>query len=145
MRNLRWVKHNEPLLPSAIADQFHSFFNDDVFRKEFVSSRPLVNISESEEAFNIELAAPGLEKGDFNIDLDKEILTISVEKEVNNEETGDNYTKREFNYQAFKRSFTIPETVDVDAIRGTYTNGILSVTLPKTAEVKNQKRAIEIA
>lgn len=145
MRNLKWVKRNEPFLPSVLADQFNTFFNDDVFRNEYTRSRPLVNISENETGFGIELAAPGLSKEDFNIDLDKDLLTISVEREVENKEEGDNYTKREFNFTSFKRSFTLPETVDTDAIKGAYENGILTLTLPKKAEVQKQKRAIEIA
>lgn len=145
MRNLKWVKRNEPFLPSVLADQFNTFFNDDVFRNEYSSSRPLVNISENENGFGIELAAPGLSKEDFNIDLDNDLLTISAERKVENTEEGDKYTKREFNYTTFKRSFTLPESVDTEAISGTYENGILNITLPKKAEVQKLKRAIEIA
>lgn len=145
MRNLKFNKRTPHFLSPAFAGQFNNFFNDDVFRTEYASSRPLVNISETEEGFGIELAAPGLSKEDFNIDLDKNLLTISVEREVENKEEGDNYTKREFNFTSFKRSFTLPETVDTDAIKGAYENGVLTLTLPKKAEVQKQKRAIEIA
>lgn len=146
MRNLRWVKRNEPMLPSTFVDSFNSFFNDDIFRNdEVASSRPLVNISETETGFGIELAAPGLSKEDFKIDLDHNLLTISVDKKAENTEEKDNYTKREFNYFSFKRSFTLPETVDSEAIKGSYENGVLQVSLPKKAEVQKAKRAIEIA
>ncbi len=145
MRNLRWVKRNEPFLSTAIADQFNTFFNDDFFRNEPVSARPLVNIAETDTSFGIELAAPGLSKEDFHIDLDKNLLTISADKKVESTDEGSNYSKREFNYFSFKRSFTVPETVDVKAIKGSYENGVLHVTLPKKAEVQQAKRAIEIA
>ena len=144
MRTLKWVNRNEPTLPSLLNNGFSSFFNDDFIRQDMISSRPRVNIAEDEQAYSIELAAPGLSKEDFHIDLDKDILTISVEKETENKEENDRYTKREFSYNSFKRSFTVPETVDVDAIKGTYSNGILTISLPKNAEVKT-KRAIEIS
>lgn len=145
MRNLKWVKRNEPFLPAALAGQFSNFFNDDAFSNEYSSSRPLVNISETEEGFGIELAAPGLTKEDFKIDLDNDLLTISAEHKEENTEEGDKYTKREFNFTSFKRSFTLPDSVDTEAIKGAYENGILTLTLPKKAEVQKLKRAIEIA
>lgn len=133
------------MLPNLLNNGFNNFFNDDFFRQENVATRPLVNIAESEEAFNIELAAPGLSKEDFNIDLDNDILTISVEKQIENKEEGDKYTKREFSYSSFKRSFTVPETVDTEAIKGTYSNGVLNIALPKKEAEVPTKRAIEIS
>lgn len=145
MRNLNWVKRHEPFLSTAVADQFNTFFNDDFFRKEPVNARPLVNIHETETGFGIELAAPGLSKEDFHIDLDKNLLTISADKKAETTEGESTYTKREFNYFSFTRTFTVPETVDTEAIKGSYENGILTVSLPKKAEVQKAKRAIEIA
>lgn len=133
------------MLPNLLNTGFNNFFNDDFFRHEVVNTRPLVNIAENDQAFNIELAAPGLSKEDFNIDLDNDILTISVEKQTENKEEGDKYTKREFSYSSFKRSFTVPETVDVEAIKGTYSNGVLTIALPKKEAEVPTKRAIEIS
>jgi HSP20 family protein len=99
---------------------------------------PAVNVKENEEAFEIEVAAPGMIKGDFKINLENNLLTISSERneEINEEEKG-RFTRREFSYQSFQRSFTVPETlVDAEKIEAKYYDGILCVTLPKKEEVK---------
>jgi len=107
---------------------------------------PAVNVKESDNDFVIELAAPGLVKKDFNIELDNEVLTISSEVKKETTEEKDNYTRKEFGYSAFKRSFTLPDTVDIVDILASYNNGILSVKLPKKEEAKVQpKRLIEIS
>jgi HSP20 family protein len=107
---------------------------------------PAVNVKESDETFEIEVAAPGMSKGDFRINLENNLLTISSEKkeEKKQEEKGQ-YSRREFSYQSFQRSFTVPETlVDGDKISAKYCEGILCITLPKKEEVK-PKPAREIA
>jgi HSP20 family protein len=107
---------------------------------------PAVNVKENEDAFEIEVAAPGMGKGDFKINLENNLLTISSEKkeEKKHEEKGQ-YTRREFSYQSFQRSFTVPETlVDGEKISAKYCEGILCITLPKKEEVK-PKPAREIA
>jgi len=98
---------------------------------------PSVNIKESEDGFEVEVAAPGFDKKDFNIELDNDILTISSEKTVENETAeGERYTKKEFSYQSFTRSFNLPEDVDAEKITAKYKNGILSVVIPKKEEAK---------
>lgn len=98
---------------------------------------PSVNIKEDEEAFHVEMAAPGLEKKDFKVELNNNVLTISSEKEEEHEENeGEQFTRREFSYQAFNRSFTLPETVESDKIKAKYDNGILKVDIPKKEEAK---------
>lgn len=144
MRTLKWMR-NEPVFPNVFNNNLPSFFNDDLFRKEYLSTRPAVNIKENETSFGLELAAPGFVKEDFKIDLDHDILTISVEKEQNEEETKEGFTRREFNYASFKRSFTLPESVDSEKITAGYTNGILSVTLPKKEQEQQLKRVITIS
>ncbi|MCR9286424.1 MAG: Hsp20/alpha crystallin family protein [Bacteroidetes bacterium] len=116
------------------------------------SSIPAVNIKESDEGFNLELAAPGLGKEDFKLELENDILTISAEKKVEKETAEENenktekYTRREFSFQSFKRTFTLPETVDISNINANYENGVLLVNLPKKEEAKPQPaRLIEIA
>ena len=86
--------------------------------------------------YRIEVAAPGLEKGDFEVRVDQEVLTISARKEAKTEDSSDKYTRREFNYLEFKRNFHLPETVNVEDISANYENGILHVTLAKKEEAK---------
>jgi len=98
---------------------------------------PAVNIRETKDDFQIEVAAPGMEKKDFNINLENDTLTISSEKQKENTSEGDNYSRREFSYQSFQRSFTLPEhLVDGEKIAAKYSDGILKITLPKREEAK---------
>ncbi len=99
---------------------------------------PAVNVKESEDAFQIEVAAPGMSRGDFRVNLENNVLTISSEKKEEKKEEGKGlYTRREFSYQSFQRSFTIPENlVEGEKISAKYSNGLLSISLPKKEEVK---------
>ncbi len=108
---------------------------------------PSVNIKETDEAFEVEVAAPGMEKQDFNITLDGTLLTISSVKQKSMEDKKDNYTRREFSYQSFQRSFELPkQVVDEDNINAHYQNGLLHITIPKREEAKRKApRMIEIA
>jgi len=110
------------------------------------SSLPAVNIKENNDEFMIEVAAPGMRKEDFNINYDNGQLSISSErKDENVEKDGEKITRREFSYQSFRRSFTIPENVvNADNIAAHYENGILHLTLPKREEIK-PKPAKQIA
>ncbi|WP_108868054.1 Hsp20/alpha crystallin family protein [Aquimarina aquimarini] len=107
---------------------------------------PAVNVKETEEEFKVELAAPGLVKESFNLELDNNVLTISSQS-TSEKETKDSseYTRKEFSYSTFKRAFDLPETVNVNQIEASYENGVLFVKLPKKEEAKVQpKRLIEI-
>ncbi|MGJ1269906.1 MULTISPECIES: Hsp20/alpha crystallin family protein [Sphingobacterium] len=108
---------------------------------------PAVNIKENAESFEVEVAAPGMAKGDFKVTLDGNLLTISSAKEEQNEEHKDNYTRREFSYQSFQRSFELQkEVVDQDNIQARYENGMLRLTIPKKEEAKQKEpRMIEIS
>ncbi|GGW39504.1 Hsp20/alpha crystallin family protein [Arenibacter certesii] len=127
------------------------FFNEglpSLFSQNFNSgiSLPKVNIKETAEAYFVEMAVPGLKKSDFKIDLDNQILSISTEMEVENEHKDGNYTRREFGYSSFKRSFNLPESVDEDKIIANYNEGILNVRLPKKEEAKQKPaRTIKIS
>ncbi|MBN2766346.1 MAG: Hsp20/alpha crystallin family protein, partial [Paludibacteraceae bacterium] len=107
---------------------------------------PSVNIKENADAFTVEVAAPGFEKGDFKIELNLNTLSISSEKKVEAEtKEGEVFTKREFSYQSFSRSFTLPQIADGDRIEANYQNGILTVLIPKREEAKPKPaRMIEI-
>ncbi len=114
-------------------------FNNDFFPKfsEWENNNlPAVNISENKDDYKIELAAPGLNKNDFKINLENDVLTISSEKEENTEEKDEQVMRREFNYSKFSRSFTLPETVDVDKIKASFKDGVLKLVLPKMDEAK---------
>lgn len=99
---------------------------------------PAVNIRETQEGFEVEMAAPGMSKKDFNIELDNNLLTISSEKQHENEQKeNERFTRREFSYQSFKRSFSLPkDVVDADKIAARYENGVLQLHIPKKEEAK---------
>ena len=129
---------------------------DEVFNRDWPSvfsqnfntgmSLPMVNIRETADAYFVEVAVPGLKKSDFHIDLDNQILSISTETEEENEQKEENYTRREFGYSSFKRTFTLPETVDDGKIKAEYNEGILSIHLPKKEEAKQKPaRSIKIS
>ncbi len=137
------VKNFAPSFPALLANIFNEL--------EYVApthqhSFPAVNVLESEEAFKIELAAPGLKKEDFKVNIHENTLTISTEKQAETEETVGKYTRKEFNFTSFKRSFTLPKSVDGEKILATYTDGVLGLELPKKEEAKpKEPRLIEIA
>ncbi|MFN4298445.1 MAG: Hsp20/alpha crystallin family protein [Thermaurantimonas sp.] len=133
------------MIPSILDE----IFNDDFFRIPVAFPKapayPAVNIKESDTDYKVEMAVPGLKKEDIKVNLEKGVLTISFEKKEEHEEK-DKYTRREFVYQSFSRSFTIPEDeIDVEKIRGDYKDGILNITLPKKAKAEvSTSRMIEI-
>jgi len=98
---------------------------------------PSVNIKETDNEFEVDMAAPGMVKDDFKIEIINNVLTVSSEKQSESkEEEGSNITRREFSYQSFSRSFTLPELVETDGITAKYENGILRVNIPKKEEAK---------
>ena len=97
---------------------------------------PAVNINETENAFKVTLAAPGLKKDDFKIDIDGNMLTISCEKEENKEEKEERFTRKEYNYSSFSRTFTLPDEVNKENVEATYLDGILTISLPCAKELK---------
>lgn len=122
---------------------FDRFFENDMFdwsNRNFSNTNttlPAVNVKEDHDAYNVEMAAPGFEKKDFKIELNNNVLTISSEKKVENETSeNENFTKREFSYQSFCRSFSLPLTVENEKITAKYDKGILKVYIPKKEEAK---------
>ena len=116
---------------------------DDFFRpwNEFLGmdrsvTTPAVNITENKNHFKLTVAAPGMKKDDFNIDIEGSMLTISCEKEERKEEKDERYTRKEYNYSSFSRSFTLPDEVIKDKIEAAYTDGILHITLPKIEQAQ---------
>lgn len=105
---------------------------------------PAVNVKENDGAFAIEVAAPGLKKEDFKLSLHENRLSISTKKEQSTEEKTEQYTRQEFNYSSFQRTFTLPKSVDGEKIEATYSDGILHVNLPKKEEVKPAVKEIAV-
>jgi len=140
MTLIRWHR------PTHLADMFQNFFDsdfNDFFNRRF--SDPAANIFENPESFQLDLAAPGLKKDDFKIHLENNILTISSEVEDEKLEEGKNYTRKEYSYGSFSRSFTLPKIIDLEKIKADYENGILKVLLPKKEEAKLEiKKEIKI-
>ncbi len=129
------------LLPNT--SFFDDFLTRDVFdwsnrRSNQLRSVPPVNIMETNDDFRVEMAAPGMKKDDFHVELDNDMLTIWTE--LSNEEENENqqYTRREFSYHSFKRSFYLPNTVEANKIEATYRDGMLSLVIPKKEEARKK-------
>ncbi len=129
-------------LTSAFGDLLEPW--NDWFQDSFTAKTltlPRVNITENNKSYDLSLVAPGLTKKDFKIDVDGNLLTISAQKEESKEEKEEKYTRQEYNYSSFSRTFTLPEEVQSDKIDATYDGGILKLVLPKNVKVaeKNHK------
>jgi HSP20 family protein len=142
MTLIRRVNNNLPgLFEGLLGRDFNEFLGTDV-----AVTLPAVNVLESKDDFRIEVAAPGLKKENFKLNVNQNRLTIASEVEIEQEQKQEKYTRREFSYQSFQRSFTLPQAVDTDKIAATYVDGVLLITLPKREEAKvKPARAIEIA
>ncbi|MGJ8735657.1 Hsp20/alpha crystallin family protein [Zobellia laminariae] len=137
------VKRNNLAFPSLM----NEIFKPDWFggMENTSGNSPAVNIKDNEKSFDLELIVPGRKKEDFNIEVDNELLTISSEFKNEEEVKEENYTRREFRFSSFKRAFTLPESINVDAIKADYVDGILKVELPKKEEaLPKPKRLIEL-
>jgi len=129
-----------PSLPSLIEDFFSRDWADSTLaNRTYSATLPAVNINENNDAYVIEVAAPGMKRDEFNVELDNNVLTISSQREEKQEQHDDSgrYTRREFNYHSFQRSFTLPENkVEGEKIAARYADGILHITVPKRDEAK---------
>ena len=147
------VKRNGNLL-NPLPVLFDDFFNQDLFNwgssnfSDTNTTIPAVNIKETAENYEVEVAAPGMTKKDFKVELDGNALTISSERSHQKEEREDErYSRKEFSYQSFQRTFTLQkEVVDIDRIQAKYENGLLQLLIPKKEEAKQKPpRLIQIA
>lgn len=118
------------------------FFQDDIMNTP--QFRPAVNIRETDNAFQLELLAPGLQKSDIQVQIDQHLLTVSFEKKQENEEKKEHFIRREFSTKSFKRTFTLNEKIDTENIQATYEQGILTITLPKTVQKEKQVKTLSI-
>jgi len=121
-------------------------FVTDLFNRDFAGHVPAVNVAEVENGYTIDVSAPGFSKEDFKLQIEEGVLTISGEHKTETEKETKNYTRKEFNYGSFKRSFTLPESVNIDNINAKYENGILKLSLAKKQEEINKaSKEIKIA
>jgi len=125
-------------LPSFIGDFFNDFMNTELATRDVFKSMPAVNISETNDAYLLELASPGMRKEDFRIEVENGVMTISSERKMEDKTEDSRFTRREFSYSTFSRTFTLPEHVAMDGISAQYEQGILMITIPKKDEAKKK-------
>ena len=124
---------------------FNSLFNELIFNQDWNNQKlslPAVNIIEADDHFDIQLAAPGMKKSNFQIEVEEGVLIISSDTDTQSDKTETCFTLKEFGYHSFKRSFNIPDTINVDRISATYKEGILTVSLPKKEEALPQSKKL---
>ena len=136
---MTYSKFNAAAPSTSLNKWIDTLFNTtlaDAMGTDFTNCSPSVNIVEHDAHFTMQLAAPGLQKSDFNINIENDYLVISAEKQTEKEETGNQgkFTRREFNYSSFKRSFQLDENINREGIAASYENGVLNITLPKKEE-----------
>lgn len=124
---------------------FDSLFSEAVSKNKMVDKSPNVNIHENDAAYVIELAAPGLKKEDFQINLKKDTLSVWAEVKKDENQVAKDFTRKEFDYNSFSRSFNLPDTADGDKITAEYKDGILSINISKKDTAKLQHREIVVS
>lgn len=126
----------------TLSNFFDDFFTRDLFNWPSSSSTgtsiPKVNIFETDSEFHVEMAAPGMAKDDFKVELDNNMLTISSLKETEKEDEKKNYQRREYSYQSFVRTFHLPDSAEAEKINAKYNDGVLSLVIPKKEEAKRK-------
>ncbi|GHN00816.1 heat-shock protein [Cytophagales bacterium WSM2-2] len=129
-----------PSLPSLLEDFFNRDWVDSTLaNRSYSATLPAVNVIETNDDFIIDVAAPGMKRDEFKVELDNNVLTISSQREEKQQQQDEarNYTRMEFNYQSFQRSFTLPENkVEGEKISARYVDGILHITVPKKDDAK---------
>ncbi len=136
---------NWPMLRGSVLSDF---FDDDRFSNSpwfRAHSSPAVNVKETDKAFEVEVAAPGFSKKDFNISVEAGLLTVSAASKQENEQKEDNYTRREFGYSSFSRSFNLPTNTNEEDIEAKYQEGVLKLTIAKkNISAATPRKSIEI-
>lgn len=139
------VKRNK--LPWGFSPMFSDFFGaddltfDNAFNRDWV---PAVNVAETDKQFEIEFAVPGMKKEDFKINIENNVLTVSAERKEEKEEKKKNYTRQEYSYNSFTRSFTLPENVKHDDIKAQYKDGVLKLDIAKEDVVVSKVTEIRV-
>jgi HSP20 family protein len=138
--------NNRPAKTFNLDDFFNeipALFKDDLAAANGKRLMP-VNIKETEDSYLLEVVAPGMDKNDFRVNLEKNVLTISAEKKNEVKDAKEKQILREYSYRSFQRSFTLDEKIDAGKIEAKYVNGVLTLNLPKKAEVKEAAKEISI-
>lgn len=139
------TRKNEGMFPNLWNDMFENDLFPFSKRSNGGDSVPAVNIHENENNYDVELAVPGMKKENISIDVDGEMLVISAENKAMETKDEGKVTLREFNYRNFKRSFTLPENVNIDEISAKYEDGILNINIPKnTQQLPESVKKIQI-
>lgn len=142
------LSRRNPLLPAIFDDFFKPWreWANDFHDGRFLGALtiPAVNVSEAKDSYKLSLAAPGMKKEDFKIEMEGNVLTISAEVENEKEEKEGKYTKQEYNYNSFSRSFNLPEGVSKEKIEAYYEDGVLRLKLPKSEEAKKNGKSVHI-
>lgn len=144
MTQLRFKNHPAQRSFNNLVDHFFTDFPSMSRAGQDFRQLTPVNVKESENGYVLEVVAPGLNKEDFRIDLDKQTLTISAEKKAEAEDKSNRQIRTEYKFQSFKRSFTVDEKIDTENISAQYVNGVLALNLPKKTEVKAAVKQISV-
>jgi HSP20 family protein len=137
------VRNNSPIMRNLFNEFFEGLPYQD-FNLQSNAKSALVNISEDEKSYDLTFSVPGFKKEEFKIEIEDQMLVVSGEHQENKESNDKNYTRKEFSFQNFKRSFTLPENADTDHIEARFENGILHVSLHKKVEEKREAKKIEV-
>lgn len=139
--------YQKPMNALRLFDDFFNSSVEDFFKGDFfLTDQPSVNVLERENEYVVELAAPGMKKGDFDVHVDEGMLRIKAESEHKEEEKKEDgqYMRREFSYQSFERSFALPEHVDSESIEANYEDGVLTVHIPKKEVTVEKRKLIDV-
>lgn len=139
------IKHSDR--PTQRGSLLSDFFDDDLFLNSPMGRRsmPSVNVLETDKSYELEMAAPGYNKKDFNISIENNLLTVAAEKKHGQEKSEDHYTRREFGYESFSRSFNLPTSTTEEDVRARYEDGILKLSIQKKGPEKDKaKKSIDV-
>lgn len=129
------------MMDNMLSNKWDKMFFDD----NWSNVTAPVNIRENDKAYQLDVIAPGLKKEDFNIQVEKDVLTISFEKKEESAEATEKFIRNEYQFRSFKRSFTLSDKINASDIAASYTDGVLSITLPKAEPVAPAVKKIDIA
>jgi len=130
------IRKQNSRFPSIMEEFFNNNWNASI--SDYSNSKPAVNVKEDDKSFTLQIAAPGINKNDFEISLENRVLSIEVVKK--DEHDVNDFTSKEFDYNSFKRSFSIPKSIELLKINASYINGILKINLPKNKEDQLQPK-----
>ena len=144
MTLVKFGKEQRNNIVNPFFNDVYSLLNDSFLNEKLATRTPAVNIAESENEFEVQLAVPGLKKEDLKINLDKNVLSVSADKKTESADENKKITKREYSFNSFTRSFTLPQSADSSKIEADYVDGVLTLIIAKKEEAKFQSREIAV-